>query len=331
MNRVQKREIAQRYSKTPALEILYEMFHEINRRYYGYRRSWEMLIEVLAHHLGIINNPWLYSKPDMDIEQRIDKLNPLRRSAFQIEWPKYDPLAMLLGIPPPKNFQPKIKHPEPTHPHHVIYYDHRYRLHWRQHVVPKGEVRKLLCQFTEEGLLEQYVTVARKDPWDHLGEIYIEQMLGGRHHGGLGQCLTPKAIVDFMIKMVGIVSDKAVTRPQTVIDPAGSGTGRFLIEASNMAPEKPLILFGIEIDVTLYRASLVNMALFSHHPYSIICADALMIDAIYTTTDSPIWNLGNLWSPPDMSRFYWKPPPPPQPFSLKAFVEMQQQAEAKQT
>jgi hypothetical protein len=134
-----------------------------------------------------------------------------------------------------------------------------------------------------------------------------------------------------MIKMVGIVSDKPVTKPQTVIDPAGSGTGRFLIEASLMAPEKPLILFGIEIDVTMYRASLVNMALFSRHPYSIICADALRVSDVYTTADSPIWNLGNLWTPPDMSRFYWKPQPPPQPFSLKAFVKMQQQAEVKQT
>jgi hypothetical protein len=162
MNRVQKREIAQRYSKTPPLKLLYEMFHEINRKYFGYRKSWELLIEILAHHLGIVNNPWLYSKPDMDAKYHIDKLNPLRRSAFQIEWPKYDPLAMLFGIPP-KSFQPRIKYPEPTHPHHTIYYEHRYSLHWKQQpLMPKGEVRELLAHFEREGLLEQYVTAARE-------------------------------------------------------------------------------------------------------------------------------------------------------------------------
>jgi hypothetical protein len=90
-----------------------------------------------------------------------------------------------------------------------------------------------------------------------------------------------------------------------------------------MNPKDPLVLFGIEIDISLYRACLVNMALFSKHPYSIICADSLRIDEKYAHTTSPIWDLGNLWSPPDMSMFYWKEPPTTgEKFSLKEFLKV---------
>lgn len=92
-----------------------------------------------------------------------------------------------------------------------------------------------------------------------------------------------------------------------------------------MYPKLPLLLYGIEIDPTLYRACLVNMALFSHHPYSIICADTLMIDRCYCGVDSEIWELGNRWEPADISPFYWKPPKPYK-FSLAEMVK----ARAKQ-
>jgi hypothetical protein len=117
-------------------------------------------------------------------------------------------------------------------------------------------------------------------------------------------------------------SMEAQVRPHTVLDPC-VGTGRFLIGASLMYPKAPLVLFGIEIDLSLYRACLVNMALFSKHPYTIICADALMIDEKYTYTTSPIWDLGNLWEPPDFSPFYWKKPPiTAEKFSLAEWVKL---------
>jgi len=91
-----------------------------------------------------------------------------------------------------------------------------------------------------------------------------------------------------------------------------------------MMPKANLVLFGIEIDLTLYRACLVNMAMFSNHPYTIICADALRLDPDKTVTTSILWDLGNRWQPPDISAFYWKPPPiGPDRFSLKAFTEIQ--------
>jgi len=64
---------------------------------------------------------------------------------------------------------------------------------------------------------------------------------------------------------------------QTTLDPA-VGTRRFLIETSLLYPDESLILFSIDIDVWMYRACLVNMALFSRHLYSIICANSLLID-----------------------------------------------------
>jgi hypothetical protein len=84
-----------------------------------------------------------------------------------------------------------------------------------------------------------------------------------------------------------------------------------------MYPEKPLILYGIELDVTLYRACLVNLALFSTHPYSIICADALMLNDTMQA-----WNQGNLWNPPDMSQYYWSGAREPAPSHSLSFEEL---------
>jgi len=111
---------------------------------------------------------------------------------------------------------------------------------------------------------------------------------------------------------------------KTQLDPC-VGTGRFLIAASQMMPKAPLILFGIEINLSLYRACLVNMAMFSNHPYSIVCGDTLMIDQKYSGPSSNLWDLGNRWNPPDISAFYWKPPPIwHDRFSLKAFTKIKE-------
>jgi len=204
-----------------------------------------------------------------------------------------------------------------------------------------------------EGLdyFQHYYTAAMAKPWDHIGEVYTELNLVGP-----GQNMTPRAIVELMTNIVYMLPGKHLdgeaewfcynsyrsyvlwywltyhTRPthlkqmdppfKTQLDPC-VGSGRFLIVASQMMPKANLVLFGIEIDPSLYRACLVNMAMFSNHPYSIICADTLMIDPKWCGTTSKIWDLGNQWNPPDMSIFYWKPPPIwHDRFSLKAFTEI---------
>jgi len=93
------------------------------------------------------------------------------------------------------------------------------------------------------------------------------------------------------------------TRPKPCV-----GTGRFLLEASLLYSKAPLLLYGIEIDVSLYRACVVNLSMFSRHPFSIICADSLRLDPRLCGPASLLWLLGNHWDPPDISMFYVKPP-----------------------
>jgi len=199
-----------------------------------------------------------------------------------------------------------------------------------------------------------YYVAANANPWDYIGDVFMD--LG---HVGMGQNLTPRAIVEFMTQMVYGTSKldgeaeffcyesylqhrlwyiltyhappthlEQMDLPlKTQLDPC-VGSGRFLIVASQIMPKANLVLFGIEIDPSLYRSCLVNMAMFSNHPYSIICADALFLDGDKTGPSSKLWDLGNQWDPPDLSAFYWKPPPiNPESFSLKAFTEKQEVGE----
>jgi len=202
-----------------------------------------------------------------------------------------------------------------------------------------------------EGLdyFQHYYAAAMAKPWDYIGEVYEMDLELTQP----GQNMTPRAVVEFMTKMV--YPEKMLdgtdewfcynsyleyvtwywltyhVRPshlkpmdppfKTQLDPC-VGSGRFLLVASQMMPKANLVLFGIEINLPLYRACLVNMAMFSNHPYSIICADTLRIDPKWCGTTSKIWDLGNQWNTPDISIFYWKPPPIwHDRFSLKAFTE----------
>jgi len=57
------------------------------------------------------------------------------------------------------------------------------------------------------------------------------------------------------------------------------------------------MLYGIELDVDLYRAALVNMRLLIPLvPHFILCGDALSIDL---APNSPNWMWANRWNPPD--------------------------------
>jgi hypothetical protein len=289
-----------RYATGNPKDILYEMLHEIDlKSHFGYRRSWEILIELLAYHLGLLSNPWVYSKPTMDVRMVKDECSNMIR-------PYPFPMWKNRGI-----------------------FTKTERLQW---IHPASELssnaKEVLDQIEKTDLLEQYVVAARAKPWDHLGDLFCELELAGRKNS-LGQMLTPKQIVDFMIKCVLMDSDKPSKdedttkkkrhEPITYMDPC-VGTGRFLIEATLLEPQKPLILFGIEIDVTLYRACLVNMALFSNHPYSIIRADTLRLDLTASMPSGPVWNLGNLWDPADLHEYYFKIPPPFK-FSLANLVK----------
>jgi hypothetical protein len=286
--------------------VLVELMDEVERKVHHFRKEcWNITIELLADHLGIIENPWKYSLPN-------------------VKW------AGPIGKPNYPQFQQLKEH-----------------------------IRKT-------GLIEAYIEACKKEPWDYLGDIFVEEELAGRKNR-MGQNLTPRFIVELMIKMVGVGEKKQrprpdaiteawlsiesmaydhkldrnlfleqqrlryisgieplwtkyVIKPETVIDPAGCGTGRFLLGATWHAPKAPLVLFGIEIDPSLYRACLVNMAMFSNHPYSIVCGDTLMIDTPYCSPGSKLWDYGNMWQPADISPFYVKIKPPFK-FSLAALAK----------
>jgi hypothetical protein len=289
--------------------VLFELMREIEWKVHLFRKDcWNIAAELVADHLGIIENPWKYSLPD-------------------VKWAG-----------------PKSK------PHYP-------------------QFQELKKQIGKTGLIEQYIEEAKKEPWDHFGDIFVEEELAGKVNR-LGQCLTPRGIIEFMIKAClepGIkrpypykkpdmltriwLTDEALKfndklaqisinlqaerarwhtvigmrpllvkydqEPMTDLDPT-VGTGRFLIMASQMYPEAPLLLYGIEIDVSLYRVCLVNMALFSKHPYSIVCADTLRLDRKYSMPGGDLWSQGNQWDPPDISKFYIQPTPP---FSLKEYAK----------
>jgi len=173
-------------------------------------------------------------------------------------------------------------------------------------------------RINKQDLFECYYEAAKAKPWDHLGKIMTEQNLGNKR---LGQFLTPRPIVEFMVHATLGDAEK-IKEIKTMLDPC-CGSGGFLIGATLAYPKAPLILFGIEIGISIYRACLVNMALFSNHAYSIICADTLKLDNKLSGPASPVWDLGNRWNPPDLSKFYWKPPPiRADAFSLEAFTKL---------
>jgi len=180
-------------------------------------------------------------------------------------------------------------------------------------LLPETKHKDLAEEFSEP--LEHYIVAAREKPWDYLGEVFIKNSLDNKR---LGQNLTPKGVVDLMIKMT---FPEEIKKVQTVLDPC-VGTGRFLMEASLLNPKAPLILYGVEIDISLYRACIVNMSMFSKHPFTIVCADFLRLNPNLSGCNSPMWLLGNRWNPPDMTQFYMKPPAAtPKKFSLSEWTK----------
>lgn len=168
-------------------------------------------------------------------------------------------------------------------------------------LLPETKHKDLADKFSEE--LEHYIVAAKERPWDYLGEVFIEHRLDNT---ALGQNLTPKGVIDMMVKMT-MGDENEIKELKTVLDPC-VGTGRFLLETSLLYPNAPLRLYGIEIDLSLYRACVVNLSLFSKHPFTILCGNTLLLPQT-CYCNHPIWLLGNRWDPPDLSGLYPKPPP----------------------
>jgi len=77
--------------------------------------------------------------------------------------------------------------------------------------------------------------------------------------------------------------------------------GRFLVDAATHYPEQKIALYGVELDLDLYRAALVNMRTYAClKPCRILCADALVVNI---RQDSPNWRYANLWEPPSWKEY----------------------------
>jgi len=125
-----------KYAKSPPKKLLFKILHEIEmKKHYGYARSWDILVELLA--------TWLMHNADLTLGSMCCK-------PFQ-------------GLDPKR---------------YKDLYDHIESL----------------------DLFNHYVTAAKANPWDYIGECY---MLGPRKQSlvGPGQNMTPKGLVDMIIKM----------------------------------------------------------------------------------------------------------------------------------
>ena len=142
-------------------------------------------------------------------------------------------------------------------------------------------------------LAEAYIKACYERPWDYLGDVFAEKNCANE---GLGQVMTPEPIVRFINESVLGQLKEDEDRWKLALDPC-TGTGRFLVDAATHYPDQKLALYGVEIDLDIYRAALVNMRTYCClRPYRILCADALVVNI---RLDSPNWRYANLWEPPN--------------------------------
>jgi type I restriction-modification system DNA methylase subunit len=102
----------------------------------------------------------------------------------------------------------------------------------------------------------------------------------------LGEIITPEAVVGVTNDAMVGTKVEETHRWQTAIDPA-AGTGRFLVDLAVRYPNRKIALFGVERNLDLYRACLVNMRLHAwNRPYFALCADSMLVDV---QPNSPAW------------------------------------------
>jgi hypothetical protein len=278
---------------------LVELMDEVERKVHHFRKEcWNITIELLADHLGLMTNPLKYSLPN------VKWAGPISKPSY----PGFQQLKEQISTNLIEAYITEAKAKPWDYLGEIFIEEELAGRHNRlgQLLTPK-QIVDFMIECTGIGKIKENAFErpdARTEAW--LG---IEAMA---YELDLSKISTNLLLEQqHLRRILGVepVWEKYTVKPQTVLDPC-TGTGRFLIESTILKPKAPLILFGIEIDPSLYRACLVNMAMFSNHPYSIVCGDTLMIDTPYCGPGSKLWDHGNQWSPPDISMFYYKPKPP---------------------
>ena len=102
-------------------------------------------------------------------------------------------------------------------------------------------------------------------PYDYWGDIIAEGIGHGPWANPNGFYPTPMSVCQLIVRMMLPDDDnlspaaRNALRVKSIADPAGSGTGRMLLLASNVS----LSLYGIEVDALVRTACLINGALYA--------------------------------------------------------------------
>lgn len=138
-------------------------------------------------------------------------------------------------------------------------------------------------------LINAYDPAALKsDYYDHLGEMYLEKIVGRAAVQRSGQFLTPVNVADMMADMnIGRTDEK-----KTVLDPA-VGSGRLLMAAHKVAPNA--LLFGVDIDLRMLRITYTNFAIHNISGY-LLHADSLLHEIDISREEGrENWQYANRW------------------------------------
>jgi hypothetical protein len=128
---------------------------------------------------------------------------------------------------------------------------------------------------------------------DFLGEVFLRRVCSGDYASLL---LPSEASVRHANDVVMSAVPNDEIRWGTVLDPS-AGTGRFLIDLAVRYPQRRIALFGVEPDLDLYRACMLNMRLCAwNRPYFILCADSEIVDV---RPNGSSWLYANVWNPPN--------------------------------
>lgn len=128
----------------------------------------------------------------------------------------------------------------------------------------------------------------RSDYYDHLGEMYLEKLVGTRQAQERGQFLTPMNVAESMAAMTIGQTDK----PVRVLDPC-VGTGRLLMAAHKTAPNA--LFFGVDVDLRALRIAFTNFAIHGISGY-LLHADSLRYETDISTEEGRYnWQYANRW------------------------------------
>jgi hypothetical protein len=305
-----------RYATGDPKDAFWALMEEVESKVHHFRKEcWNITLELLADHLGLMTNPWKYSLPN------VKWTGPIGKPSY----PGFKELKGKISAELLDAYIAAAKAKPWDYPGEVFEEDELAGRHNRmaQVLTPRCIVDFMLkCTMDENLKKNKPYSYAKPDlatlMWQTAEALAFNDALPIN-------LLAERARRHTVLDMTPLLV-KYEPKPITDLDPC-TGSGRFLLGATLMYPKLPLLLYGIEIDPSLYRACLVNMAMFSNHPYFIICADTLMIDMKYSDVSSPIWALGNQWDGPDMSQFYFKMPVPFK-FSLADLAKNRKPAEA---